>query len=209
LPLPSSSFTPSFIDGLSLARSALAYARELHQGQQREFDEAPFILHPLEVAALLFNTGHGEPVVVAAILHDTVEDTSAELAELSDRFGSEVARLVEAVTEDPGIEDLSERKAALRRKVAEAGPSATSVYAADKVAKVRELRARLTLDPGRLRDEAAEQLRLEHYRESLVMLEEITPEHPLVRQLRFELEALQGLPPRPAHLSPLLDDDRL
>lgn len=50
---------------------------------------------------------------------------------------------------------------------------------------------------------------LAHYRESLVMLEEVTPEHPLVRRLRFELEALEALEARPGGLSPRLDGDRL
>jgi (p)ppGpp synthase/HD superfamily hydrolase len=50
-------FSPSFIEALPQARAALAFARELHRGQRRESDEAPFILHPLEVAALLHTTG--------------------------------------------------------------------------------------------------------------------------------------------------------
>jgi hypothetical protein len=195
--------------GLELARSALAYAQELHRGQLRESDAAPFILHPLEVAALLYNTGHPEVVLAAAILHDTVEDTEAEFEEIRERFGNDVAGLVEAVTEDPRISDLAERKAALRRKVSRTGPYATSVYAADKVAKVRELRGRLTADPNFLDSEPAQQLRLEHYHQSLLMLEEVTPEHPLVRQLRFELEALFGLPPQAKELSPQLHGARL
>ncbi|MBV8734484.1 MAG: hypothetical protein JO120_06875, partial [Solirubrobacterales bacterium] len=54
-------FTPTFMEDLPQARAALAFARELHRGQRRESDEAQFILHPLEVAALLHNTGHREP----------------------------------------------------------------------------------------------------------------------------------------------------
>jgi HD domain len=188
--------------GLPLASGALAFAREQHKGQRRGSDAAPFILHPLEVAALLFNSGHTEPVVAAAILHDTVEDTAVGLNDIGERFGEEVAGLVAAVTEDAEIEDPAERKAALRRQVAEAGPDASSIYAADKVAKVRELRGRLTLDPELLDDDPDERLRLDHYQESLLMLEEMTPDHPQVRQLRFELEALRGLPPGPGGLSP-------
>ncbi len=76
------------------------------------------------------------------------------------------------------------------------------MYAADKVAKVRELRSRATrgenvLDP----DNPSGQDKLQHYLASLTMLEQITPEHPLVRQLRFELEILRALPPRPDLLS--------
>ena len=75
------------------------------------------------------------------MLHDTVEDTEADLSDIAACFGSEVAALVTAMTEDESIEDFGERKAALRAQIAAAGPDATAVYAADKVTKVRELRA--------------------------------------------------------------------
>jgi (p)ppGpp synthase/HD superfamily hydrolase len=187
-------FTPTFLADLPLARDALAFARELHRGQRR-FDEAPFILHPLEVAALLHTTGYGEVVVTAGVLHDAVEDTDANVEAIAERFGTEVGALVAAMTEDPDIEPYQERKAALRRQIAEFGEQATAVYAADKVAKVRELRAQAGCDPDLLR-RAEIRPRLEHYDESLAMLEEATPDHALVQKLRFELEALRALPPR-------------
>lgn len=188
-------FSPSFMEGLPQATAALAYARELHQGQRRESDEAPFILHPLEVAALLHNSGHREAVVAAGILHDTIEDADASRETIDQRFGPEVAWLVAAMTEDATIEEFAQRKAALREQIAAAGTDASSIYAADKVAKVRELRARIAMQPGLLEAQARDRARLDHYRQSLVTLEQITPDHPLVRQLRFELEALGALPP--------------
>lgn len=159
-------------------------------------DAAPFVLHPLEVASLLYNTGHGETVVAAGLLHDTVEDTAADAGDIRRRFGQEVAGIVATMTEDATIEDYSERKAALRRQIADFGREATAVYAADKVTKVRELRAESAED-RELLDAVTERRhpKLDHYVESLAMLEQISPDHPLVRQLRFELEMLQGLPP--------------
>lgn len=62
---------------------------------------------------------------------------------------------------------------------------------------MRELRAQAGRDPDLLAGEHEEVgRRLEHYVESLAMLEEETARHPLVQQLRFELEALRALPPR-------------
>ena len=173
----------------------MLYAYELHQGQQRASDGAPFILHALEVAALLHTTGYGEPAVTAGILHDSVEDTAVEVDTLAERFGTEVGALVAAMTEDPDIEPYRERKAALRRQIADFGEEATGIYAADKVAKVRELRAQVGRDPDLLRSEELRP-RLEHYIESLAMLEALRIDHPLVEKLRFELEALRALPPR-------------
>lgn len=189
---------PTFLGELPLARQAYAFAREAHEQQRRESDAAQFIVHPLEVGSLLYNTGHPDPVVAAGILHDTVEDSGSTVKDVQADFGSEVARVVGAMTEDPSIEDFHERKAALRDQIASFGPEATAVYAADKVTKVRELRSRATrgenvLDPGN----SSAQDKLEHYLASLSMLEQVTPQHPLVRQLRFELETLWALPPRP------------
>jgi (p)ppGpp synthase/HD superfamily hydrolase len=186
---------PTFLRDLPLACDALLWADELHSGQRREVDAAPFVLHPLEVASLLHNTGHADEVVAAGILHDAVEESDAQVADVDQRFGGEVAAIVAAMTEDPAIEPYEERKAALRKQIADFGPHASAVYAADKVAKVRELRAQATHDPALLAAITDGHPKMKHYEESLVMLEEVDPEHPLVRQLRFELETLRGLPP--------------
>jgi hypothetical protein len=188
---------PSFLRVLPLARKAFRLAREAHSEQRRESDAAPFIVHPLEVAALLHNTGHSDQVVAAAILHDTIERTAIELDTIRTEFGRQIARLVAAMTEDPVIEGFEERKAALRRQVVAFGPDAAAIYAADKVAKVRELRSRATRGEDVLDPRDPNRKNLDHYVASVKMLETLTPRHPLVRQLRFELEILHALPPRP------------
>lgn len=155
-------------------------------------------MHPLEVAALLHNTGPAEHLVVAGMLHDTIEDSPTTREDIQASFGPGTAEIVAALTEDPAIEDFPARKAALRDQIAAFGPEAAAVYAADKVAKVRELRSRATRGENVLdSDNRSGQDKLEHYRASLNMLEQIDAEHPLVRQLRFELEILDALPPRP------------
>lgn len=107
-----------------------------------------------------------------------------------------MAELVASLSDDPAIEDKRARKAALRDQVAGAGRDAQAIYAADKVAKARELRATLTREPA-AREDADVLLRLEHYERSLEMLTVQVPDLPLVRQLRFELWALRELPPAP------------
>jgi (p)ppGpp synthase/HD superfamily hydrolase len=185
---------PPFIDDLPVTCEALAYAVERHEGQRRESDAAPFILHPLEVAVLLRNRGYDDEVVAAGLLHDALEDTDATPRDLRARFGLRVCELVAALSDDATIEDYGERKAALRAQVAEAGPDAAAIYAADKVAKARELRATLSRDPAAF-DDAQLRRRLDHYDASVEMLAEQLPDHPLTTQLRFELWALRTLPP--------------
>ena len=186
---------PSFVDALPLTRRALEFAAERHRGQRREADDAAFILHPLEVAQLLRNRDYPDEIVAAGVLHDSLEDTDATPREVEDRFGAEVARLVCAVSEPPGEGSYADRKARLRASIAEAGPDAAAVYAADKVAKARELRLTLARDWSAAASPGTAD-KLEHDWASLVLLESILDRHPLVSQLRFELEALATLPPR-------------
>ena len=186
---------PSFVDSLPITSRALEFADERHRGQRCEADEAAFILHPLEVAQLLRNRGYPDEIVAAGVLHDSLEDTDATPSELEELFGAGVARLVSAVSEPAGEGSWAERKARLRLSIAEAGPEAAAVYAADKVAMTRELRLTLARDWSAAASPGTAD-KLEHYWASLILLESILADHPLVAQLRFELEALATLPPR-------------
>jgi len=187
---------PPFVADRPLTRAAVDFAAQRHERQRRESDAAPFLLHPLEVAALLVGAGFGDEVVAAGVLHDILEKTEATSEELREHFGERTAALVEAVSEDAAIDDYEPRKAGLRRQVEVAGHDAQAIYAADKLAKTREMRAlaarsHLSLTDPRL------QRRLVHYGQSLELLESVMPDLPLVAQLRFELWALRRLPPGP------------
>ncbi|MBV9809664.1 MAG: bifunctional (p)ppGpp synthetase/guanosine-3',5'-bis(diphosphate) 3'-pyrophosphohydrolase [Solirubrobacterales bacterium] len=181
----------SFARDLPLTRDAIGFARERHRGQRRAADSAPFLLHPLEVSSLLERSHYPDHVLAAAVLHDVLEDTDAERSELEARFGRDVAELVALVSDDPSIPDEEERKDEVRERVRRAGGYAPVVYAADKVSKVRELR--LLIAQGL--DQATAAVKLRRYRRSLEMLEETIPSSRLVELLRFEIEALEALPP--------------
>jgi (p)ppGpp synthase/HD superfamily hydrolase len=66
--------------------------------------------HPVEVACLLHEGGYSDEVVAAGVLHDVLEDTDAERADLEANFGPAVAWLVSAVSDDASIEDHAERE---------------------------------------------------------------------------------------------------
>lgn len=182
----------SFVHGLPLSQAAIEFARAHHDGQLRSGDSASFLLHPLEVASLLARSRYPDHVVAAAVLHDVLEDTDAAASELERRFGADVATLVQLVSDDPSIADEEPRKDDVRERVRRAGGFAPVVYGADKVSKVRELR--LQLATGLAWDEAAVKLR--RHRRSLEMLEQRIPDSRVVELLRFELEALERLPPQ-------------
>jgi (p)ppGpp synthase/HD superfamily hydrolase len=178
-----------FVERSPLTRDALEFASTRHAGQKTT-DGIPFVTHPVEVACLLHEAGYSDDVVAAGVLHDVIEETDANQGELEERFGSNVADLVAAVSDDPSIDDEARRKAALREQVSQAGESAVAVFAADKVSKARELRLRVEEGRFRRKDRA----KLDHYQASLEMLDELMPGHQLVDRLRAELDAVHALP---------------
>ena len=147
--------------------------------------------HVVEVASLLKRSGYPDHVAAAAVLHDVLEDTDAERRELEQRFGPDVSALVAAVSDDPAIADEERRKDALLEQVRHAGGYAATVYAADKISKVRELRMMLAAGV----DPELAGVKVERYRNALRMLDDVIPGSRLVEVLRFELEALEQLPP--------------
>ena len=78
-------------------REAIDLAVSAHNGQVRRSGEE-YVCHPLHVACILIEIGMDSDAVVAALLHDVVEDTDIELAEIARRFGQDVAGLVDGVT---------------------------------------------------------------------------------------------------------------
>jgi (p)ppGpp synthase/HD superfamily hydrolase len=185
---------PPFAEGRPTVRAAVEWAVQMHGDQRRAVDRAPFILHPLEVASLLSGRGFDDEVIAAGVLHDIVENTSATVDDVRARFGTRVAAIVAAVSEDPSIADYVARKAALREQAGAGGVDARAVYTADKIAKTRELRSQAAHDPAVL---AVEQnvLKLAHYEASLALLR-AAGGGPMVDQLAFELWALRALPPQ-------------
>jgi (p)ppGpp synthase/HD superfamily hydrolase len=183
-----------FMTGLRQTQAALAYAERMHAGQQRA-DATPFILHPLEVASLLFDNGAPDYLVAAGVMHDLIEKTDASAADLRERFGPRITGLVLAVSDDAEITGYAKRKAALRQQVTGAGDEALTLFAADKLSKVRELRRESAADSeisatsGRVRELRTR--RLKHYDRSLTLLQERLPESPLVRKLSDELAGLR------------------
>ncbi|MBI4125380.1 MAG: bifunctional (p)ppGpp synthetase/guanosine-3',5'-bis(diphosphate) 3'-pyrophosphohydrolase [Deltaproteobacteria bacterium] len=82
---------------LDVVKKAYLFAAKAHEGQRRRSGE-PYVSHPLGVAVILAELKMDVPTIAAAILHDTVEDTSVTLEEVENRFGEEVRQLVDGVT---------------------------------------------------------------------------------------------------------------
>ena len=82
---------------LNLIKEAYELANEKHKGQLRKSGE-PYIIHPLSVAMILADLNVGTNTLIAAILHDVVEDTDCGLEMIAEKFGNDVASIVDGVT---------------------------------------------------------------------------------------------------------------
>ncbi len=74
---------------------AVEFASTAHSGHFRKGTNVPYIIHPLGVAKILIEHGCSEEIVVAGILHDTVEDTAITLEDIRRSFGERVDHLVQ------------------------------------------------------------------------------------------------------------------
>ena len=105
------------VDGKTI-HAAFDYALKMHGAQARESGE-PYVVHPLKVAEILADMEMDQTTIVAALLHDCIEDTKASYDNIEQNFGADVARLVDGVTKLDGIEfrTKDEQKAESLRKM--------------------------------------------------------------------------------------------
>ena len=103
---------------LELIEKAYNYAYEAHLGDLRKSGE-PFIQHPLNVAMILTSIYADYQTICAALLHDTVEDTSSTIEEIEENFGPDVALLVNGVTKINSINFSTDNEAVIanQRKI--------------------------------------------------------------------------------------------
>lgn len=185
---------PGFVHDSDLLGQALSTAASAHVGQRRS-DGSPYLSHPLRVCELLAHAGADERTLAGALLHDAVEDSELTAGDVAERFGAEIGELVAALTDDPAIDDWVARKDGLRAQVAAAGPRAAAIYAADKLANLREMRT-LYAERGEsaidLHKAPSLDLRVEAWAQDVAMIERVAPELELLAPLRAELAAFQS-----------------
>jgi (p)ppGpp synthase/HD superfamily hydrolase len=115
-----------------LWQSAASFAARAHRHQTRKDDSTPYFAHPVRVALTVRDVfGCGDPVcLAAALLHDTIEDTTTDYDDLAERFGREVADVVAAVTKNAALPE-AEREAAYDAGLARADWRARLIKLAD------------------------------------------------------------------------------
>jgi guanosine-3',5'-bis(diphosphate) 3'-pyrophosphohydrolase len=177
-----------------LATAALRFARRVHLGQHRKQTGEQFVEHPIAVANLLSDAGYDGPLLAAAYLHDVVEKTDVEMKEIRERFGPTVADLVDALTENEEIPGYGERKRALRKRILEVGGDPVIIYAADRVANMRDWRKVAPENRPACGERLGTTLeeRLELWVEDVDELHAFDPEMPFLEEMQGDLEALRA-----------------
>ena len=120
---------------------ALVFATQLHAGQVRKETEVPYVAHLLSVAALVIEAGGDEDEVIAALLHDAVEDQGGQdtLAQIKVRYGPRVAMIVAGCTDADTLPKppWRARKEAYIAHLRTAPPDVRLVSCADKLHNAR------------------------------------------------------------------------
>jgi (p)ppGpp synthase/HD superfamily hydrolase len=125
----------------SLFLSAVKFSAHKHRNQRRKGTEAsPYINHPITVAEMLWSVGKVRDMntLVAAILHDTIEDTDTKPEEIETLFGSAVLSLVQECTDDKSL-PKAERKRLQILNAPHKSTAAKQIKLADKTSNVRDI----------------------------------------------------------------------
>ena len=116
---------------------------EIHRKQKRKGKDIPYITHPLTVGIILAHAGASEDVIIAGLLHDTIEDSSPEKkvtkAMIREHFGEHVAELVDSVTEQDQSRSWGESKQEALAHIQVLSHDALMVKMGDTLSNVSEL----------------------------------------------------------------------
>jgi RelA/SpoT family (p)ppGpp synthetase len=142
-------------------KRAYLFAKEAHSNQTRYTGE-PYITHPLAVALILANMRMDPATIMAAVLHDVVEDTPVKLADINENFGKEVGDLVDGVTKLTQIhfENYAQAQAENFRKMVMAMVSDIRVILVKLCDRLHNMRTLSSLPPDKRRRKALETLEI-------------------------------------------------
>ncbi len=123
---------------------AIVFAVRAHAGTERRGKGFPYIVHPLEAVEIVATMTNDQELLAAAVLHDTVEDTDATIAQIQTEFGDRVAELVAMESDEPhqsqdSIENWRARKQTAIDRLARASRDAKIVALGDKLSNMRAI----------------------------------------------------------------------
>lgn len=126
---------------MDIKNEAKKFAIEAHDGQVRKNDkEKPMIIHPINVANILKEYGFDDDVIAAGYLHDVVEDTKYELSDIENKFGKDIASLVEGASEPDKSLSWEERKQHTINSIRNLDLRHKAIVCADKISNLEDIK---------------------------------------------------------------------
>lgn len=125
---------------MSKLDEAISFAAVAHADQVRDGSGLPYVTHPLNVMGLVSCVDHTPDMLIAAVLHDVVEDTEASLERVKQRFGNVVALLVDELSTPKTAGNRAERNATELQRLAAISSDAQTIKLADIIDNVRTIR---------------------------------------------------------------------
>ncbi|HXG85727.1 MAG TPA: HD domain-containing protein [Pyrinomonadaceae bacterium] len=129
------------MNNLTALTRAISFAAKKHTNQKRKgADNQPYINHPLEVLNLLTGVGKIEDfdILIAAVLHDTIEDTETTKEEITKLFGAEVCKMVLELTDNKSL-PKAERKQLQIEHAPHISKGAQQIKLCDKISNIRDV----------------------------------------------------------------------
>ena len=181
---------------LHLLNKAVRFATEVHRTQKRKGKDVPYITHPLAVALILSRATKDENIIIAGILHDTIEDCvpygSITKEYLESEFNSDVARMVNDLTEEDKTLPWMERKIAALKHIPHMPHDSLLVKSADVLHNLSELNDDRAKDGEKVFEKfnARKDDTILRYQKLIPDIKNAWPENPLIGELELELTAL-------------------
>ena len=182
-----------------LITKAIEIAKKKHNGKKRRIENAPYLIHPLRVAHILYQAGASNELIAAAIVHDVLEDENDEehnnnvaKSTLGYELTPEIADIVWALSDDKTIKDRSLRKQDSFDRLKEAPEKALFIKCADMIENTNDL-VRM-LEQGKVIPWSVFHFspteKLKRWKEHLELIEKKYPECTLLKKLRYNIALL-------------------
>lgn len=183
----------------SRVKSALNFATKVHLGQKRKGKDIEYISHPIVVSKILETVTQNEDVIIAGLLHDTIEDCepygSVTKEDIESMFGEEVAQMVDSVTEQDKTLSWKKRKEAALKKLRYMSHDSLLVKSADVLHNLSDLNKDLLEDGLSVFEHfnASAEAIEERYAELIEKLRIFWAKNPLLPLLEKEFDLFQKL----------------
>ena len=185
---------------MNKVETAIQYALLAHAGMKRKGKERPYILHPLEVLCIVSTMTEDEDVLAAAVLHDTVEDTSVTLSDIREHFGERIASIVASESENKRENQSAESTWRIRKQetidhLKSSDRDVKLICLGDKLSNLREIARDYALLGNALWERFNQKDKAMHrwyYDSILELLAETFGEVPAIREYRELMETVFG-----------------